>query len=348
MLPYWILFATYSIGALNTRLRQERLASLTLGLAAAAAVTTLFIGLRYQVGGDWYNYLRVFEGTSDLLGMAIGEGDPAYMFLNWVVKQLGLGIVFVNLICAVICMGGLVQFARGEPNPWLTIAIAVPYLIIVVFMGYTRQGVAISLTMLALAEFFRERYVRVLVFLIAASLFHKSAIVIVPIFVLSVVKYRVIIWPILGSIALILYQYLVSAALEKLSYNYIQSAMESGGAAVRVAMNVIPAILFLSFRHRLARRGEEEKTWRYYAIASLAALAGLFLMRSSTVVDRLALYLIPLQLVVLGRVPYVFPREGMPNLQITIAVLIYSAAVQYVWLSYSTYAIGWVPYRMSL
>jgi hypothetical protein len=245
-------------------------------------------------------------------------------------------------------MAGLVQFARGEPNPWLTIAIAVPYLIIVVFMGYTRQGVAISLTMLALAEFFRERYVRVLVLLVAASLFHKSAIVIVPIFVLSIVKYRVIIWPILGSIALILYQYLVSAALERLTYNYIQSALESGGAAVRVAMNVIPACLFLSFRHRFSRSVEEEKTWRYYSIASLAALAGLLLMQSSTVVDRLALYLIPLQLVVLGRLPYVFPKEGRPNLQITIAVLAYSAAVQYVWLSYSIYAIGWVPYRIGL
>jgi hypothetical protein len=347
VLPYWLLFAAYSIGALNTRVRQTQLASLTLALTVAAAVTTLFIGLRFEVGGDWYNYLRVFEGTSDLLGIALGEGDPAYMFLNWIAKELGLGIVFVNLVCGTICMAALVEFARREPNPWLTIAIAIPYLIIVVFMGYTRQGVAIAFTMLALATFFEHRYSRSLVFLVAAALFHKSAIIILPIFVLSVVRYRVIIWPILGAIGLLLYQYLVSAALERLDQGYIQSALESGGAGVRVAMNVLPAVLFLAFRHRFVTSEEEEKTWRYYSIASLAALAGLFLMSSSTVVDRLALYLIPLQLVVLGRLPYVFPREGKPNVQITIAVLAYSAAVQFVWLTYSAHSGDWVPYRMS-
>ena len=45
---------------------------------------------------------------------------------------------------------GLVVFCRNLPRPWLALAVAVPYLVIVVAMGYSRQGVALGLAMLGL------------------------------------------------------------------------------------------------------------------------------------------------------------------------------------------------------
>ena len=64
------------------------------------------------------------------------------------------------------------------------------------------------------------------------------------------------------------------------------------------------------------------------------------MLPSSTAVDRLALYVMPLQIAVLSRAPIVFgARLG------TILVLSYSLAVQFVWLNFATHAKFWIPYQ---
>jgi apolipoprotein N-acyltransferase len=110
-------------------------------------------------------------------------------------------------------------------------------------------------------------------------------------------------------------------------------------------MNVLPAMIYLCFSRRFSRSEEERRLWRNFSLAALAAAVGLFVLPSTTVVDRLALYLTPLQLVVLGRLPQAAPLNGRPNAQLLLAVLAYSAAVQFVWLNYATHSEGWVPYR---
>ena len=69
-------------------------------------------------------------------------------------------------------------------------------------------------------------------------------------------------------------------------------------------------------------------------------------MRSSTVVDRLALYLIPLQIFVLSRLPESFPNKGRANSQLVIAVIFYSCAIQFTWLSFADHAESWLPYQL--
>ena len=63
-------------------------------------------------------------------------------------------------------------------------------------------------------------------------------------------------------------------------------------------------------------------------------------------VDRLALYLIPLQLIVFARLPMVFGTEGRRNGQLTLAIIAYSALVQFVWLTSADNADYWLPYKV--
>ena len=58
-------------------------------------------------------------------------------------------------------------------------------------------------------------------------------------------------------------------------------------------------------------------------------------------VDRLSLYLIPLQLAVLPRVAYLFKARKLGRL----LVMLYSAAVLFVWLNFAVHAEYWVPYQ---
>lgn len=62
-----------------------------------------------------------------------------------------------------------------EPHPWLSLLLAVPHLIVVVAMGYTRQEAALGLLMLGLASLLRTESLPRFIFWVAvAALFQKA------------------------------------------------------------------------------------------------------------------------------------------------------------------------------
>jgi hypothetical protein len=304
------------------------------------------VGLRFEVGGDWYNYLEIFAYYQYRdLGDVLFASDPGFSFLNWLAQELGYDIWFVNSICAAIFMWGLVKFARQQPNPWLVFVVAVPYLVIVVGMGYTRQAVAIGFILAGLSIFSKETMLKFAIYIACAAAFHKTAVIILPLVALSVVAQRASAAIMVLVLGVLLYVTLLQNAIDRLLTNYVEAGYDSQGAMIRVAMNLPPAIIFLVYWQRFGLPEQVSKLWRILSAAALAALGLLFTLSSTTAVDRLALYLIPIQLFVLARVPYAFPNRGRPNGQIVLAVIAYSALVQFVWLNYATHARYWVPYQ---
>ena len=87
------------------------------------------------------------------------------------------------------------------------------------------------------------------------------------------------------------------------------------------------------------------RLWIWFSLISLALLVIYFLTPASTAVDRVALYMIPLQLAVFPYVPEVYGTRHGRNTVFTAAVLIYYAAVLFVWLNFATHSKYWVPYR---
>ena len=90
---------------------------------------------------------------------------------------IGAGIYGVNLLCAIIFLSGLFFFASQLPKPMLAIAVAFPYLILIVGMGYTRQSAGIGLVMASLIYFIRQENLKFILLVIAGALLHKSAII---------------------------------------------------------------------------------------------------------------------------------------------------------------------------
>jgi hypothetical protein len=143
-----------------------------------------------------------------------------------------------------------------------------------------------------------------------------------------------------------LYSWFLEAGMDKFTTNYLEGGMSSQGAAIRVIMNVVPAILFLLYQKRFNLIESQRQLWRNFSIAAVIALVLLYILPSSTAVDRLALYIIPLQLFVLSRVPDAFPnRDGSRNAQLVLLVVVYSALIQFVWLNFANHAEYWLPYQ---
>lgn len=344
MFPYWLLFSVTAAGAVQYRFERERRLQGGPLLALAGILVAIMVGLRYEVGGDWGQYLVILDRIGQMdFRQGLWDQDPGYSVLNWVSARAGFGIWFPNLICAVIFAWGLVRFARRQPNPWLAMVVSVPYLINVVAMGYTRQGVAIGFILAGLAVIERG-VIRFAVYLVLAVMFHKSSIVVLPLIALSASQRRIVTAGILLLSCVVLYYAFVQASVDKLMANYVDAAYASQGAGVRVAMNLPEALLFLAMSRRFVVDEQSRKMWRNFSIAALAALLLLQFTSATTAVDRLALYIIPLQLFVLSRIPLVFGREGR-SLGLTLLIILYSAAIQFVWLNYAANAPAWIPYR---
>lgn len=339
-----MIYGIWTAGALqHSRSRSHRNNDLL--FVAAAALTALFIGLRYEVGGDWGAYQGIYN---DIYFQPLIESmrltDPGYAALNWLFGRMGLGIWAVNLVCAALFMTGIARLAARQPAPWLAIVVAVPYLIIVVAMGYTRQAAAIGLICYGISDA-SERSIRRMVICVAlATLFHKTAILILPVMIAPVATRK----PLYGLIGCVLFAVLFLVFLrgtsDKLVASYAQSNYDSQGAAIRIAMNVLAAGVLLALRNRMELTPYQRSFWTYNALLALVSVPALLSLSASSGVDRLSLFLIPLQLVAFSRLPIAWGRTPATNAALTLGVIAYSFAIQFVWLNYANNAMSWLPY----
>lgn len=341
MWPFWLMFLVPSSAVLlpgRLRVRQERW--VWTGVAVCFAMA---MGFRHEVGGDWGGYLRHYLDTTQLsFAEAATMSDPAYYVLNWLAHQMGGGIYLVNFVCAAVLMWGTIVFCRGQPNPWLALLVAVPYLLIVVGMGYTRQSVALGLVLLGLAALGEARTRAFVICVVVGALFHKSAVLLLPIAALAASRNRWLTGALVLVVTALMYYLLLVDQVETWWLNYVGAEMQSQGGAVRVAMNAVPAALLIVYRRKLAPDLTERRLWLWIALLALACIPLISL--ASTAVDRVALYLIPLQLFVFARLPRLARRQDLRTV-LVVAIIVYYAAVQYVWLNYAVHAHYWVPYH---
>ncbi|MGQ0559948.1 MAG: EpsG family protein [Sphingosinicella sp.] len=351
MIPYWLLFSVFAAATLGMGQSAQdphyRRRSQVL-LAAAGVATALMIGLRHQVGGDWSPYEMMFEDMNRLdLRAAMDVTEPAYGALNYLVYSMGGGIWIVNLVCASIFTWGLIRFCRQQPHPWLALVVATPFLIIVVAMGYTRQSAALGFFLLALAAVADRALRRAVLFIALGFTFHLSIIVTLPILGLSYARKKFQSVLLAGGAAILGYFTLLAPELDYYMYGYVEVDYQAEGAIIRLTMNAIPAAIFL-LNARKFDLGDDHYLWRNLSLLAVGLFVAWYFTNASVVLDRLALYLIPLQIFVLSRIPTALKGARGSSFMMSGMVVFYCAAVQFVWLNFASHAHYWIPYRMVL
>jgi hypothetical protein len=326
---------------------------------------TFIIGFRQEVGGDWFSYLNDYEyykHSSDLLPLIFDKGshEIGYVLVNWISAKAKLDIIGVNLICAACFMGGLLQFCRKQPLPWLALIVATPFLIIVVGMGYTRQSAALGFVLLAFTQWqSRQVYCYVLLIFIA-TLFHKTAIFFLPFAIFLADKRKrfyivliciliLILWSIFfkdSSISML--EHYLNVSIDFTGKNisvHIQepglSVYKSSGAGIRALMNSICAMVMVVFR-RVFSKFSDRQLWELLAVVSFASLPLAFL--SLTAVDRMLIYITPLQLIVWSRLPTLI-NNRMFRTGVLFSIVLTYALVLWVWFTFASNAKYWIPYK---
>ena len=350
MWVYWLLFVLIGWNALS-KMRPVYAGSRTSyqGIRGVGwfIILVLLIGYRHEVGGDWQAYLIAVEKAAEkpILRYAWFGADQGYSLLNWLGANIGGGIYFVNTVCAALFCWGLFTYCRFQPRPELALMIAVPVLIIVIGMGYTRQAVGIGMGMIALIALQNGRFIRFLVFVILAALFHKTALILLPFGLFYGFKNRFIIILAILICSCFFFVLLVQEYVDVIIRAYIETQYESSGAAVRIAMNAIPALIFLIWRKRFRLTAKQQNFWTWMSCFALGLVVLMFISPSSTAVDRIGFYWIPLQLMVWSHVPDVFGRRGKRNPFWVYVIAAYSASVLFIWLLFSNHSELWLPYQ---
>ena len=357
MLIYWLFFISFAYFAFkekcsnNINLDEVIFRRFTISWFFCWFSLTIVIGFRHEVGGDWVGYIKAIEDAPEYFLL---HGDIAYNLLNWFGSNYFGGIYLVNSVCAGLFSWGLLVFCRLQNRPWLSLNVALPFLIIVVGMGYTRQATALGICMWGIFYLLNGSYIRYIFLIFSAFLFHRSSLImILPLFFISN-GFCNISCKLASSCLLIFSLYLLNniGVFEALSIGYFESEYNSSAASLRVAMNALPASIFLAFKSKFNLNDHQNSFWSVMSIFALLFVLLLFISPSSVVIDRLSLYFIPIQLFVFSYLPEVF---GGSRLKIffsrhywILIIVLYSALVQFVWLFFADHSQFWVPYKFYL
>lgn len=302
-------------------------------LAIFFLVFVPFIGLRDEVGADWWNYIEVYENINlDGDGIALFLYEPGYVFLNILSYHAGLGIYLVNFLCASIFIAGLFKFCAVQAQFRVALLLSIPYFIIVIGMGYTRQSAALGIILWGYSNFKTDKILPFVITIILASLFHRSALLLFFIFPF-VFKFKVG-W--IKSLVLIAVVALIltfqSGAVSSLFDLYIIEGMESDGGAIRLVINLVAAFYYFIIRNKYKTQHQDRIVlYDCLALVIIILFFASFVL-PSTAIDRFSLYFAPLQLV------------AFSSLNLT-----KSSTAKYVFISsifsaYSIFLIAWFEY----
>ena len=331
-------------------------------LFAYAFISVLFIGFRYEVGGDWGVYL---EKSIDIYSKNFTEifslPNVGYSVVAWVSTRSGLGLIGTNIFCAAIFMLGLHKLCKTQPYPWLGYVVAFPYLITVVAMGYVRQSLVIGLAFWCFAIWQKgEKYneIKIIILALLGITFHKISLFMLPltfirnkgIFInyfytligLLVLLFLFYYFSSIVEIALYIEHYIIKSNIHK--YGGDPALTISYGAFIRLSMNIPPCLLLIYFYKNFKEFGDR----RLWTLISFFSVIAFFASSyASTFVDRLGLYLISLQIIVYSRIP-LFINNLIVRKFLIITICIFYILVFYIWIFYSDSSWAWLPYKFSL
>ena len=211
-------------------------------------------------------------------------------------------------------------------------------------MGYTRQSVAIGLSMIAIIVLTKQRLFIFSFLILLAALFHKTALLLFGLAFLAASKNRFLIS--IGLLILLYFGYIgfLSESFELFYRFYVLNDYQSEGALVRVSMLLLPSLIFLIWPHRFNLNSFQKQLWIWFARISILLFVMLFVTSASTAIDRLALYFLPIQMIIFSYMPEIFYKKGELNHLIVLAIIGYYSVVLFVWLNFATFSIYWKPY----
>lgn len=243
---------------------------------------TLIASLRdFGVGQDTMQYFLGFQKFAKMTftKVLMAEWEPGYTLLNWSVAQLGGDYrMFLLITGAFINFSFLRFFYRYSDSVWLSVVIYVSFGYFFASLHILRQYLAIAIVLYSYKYMLERKFGKFLLLILAASLFHTSAIVFIPTYFLCNQRLNPFPMMILFLASLISAFMIGDVILGYLTFNekyakfYLND--KSGGAGYSMLM-LLSAIMVLALL--LKPRHPDKRTvmfyWAFFIALCLQPLA---------------------------------------------------------------------------
>lgn len=313
----------------------------------------LIFGLRYQIGGDWNNYLDTFNFLNKLEVRGLEKWTGNYnqwrysstykeaIIFRSLVQLSGFineSFYFFNFICSLIFIYSIQKLSLKLKTKWLVIGILIPYMGIIVHMGYIRQSLAISFLIISILNFFENKKKISLVFFILSALTH---IIVAP-FILMFLRKNFLVYLIIFTALLVT---LNLAKFLNYYHYYLGDGVyfQSKGAIFRI-LTYIPFFIAYYFFRKELHFTENENIFIKVCIIIFITILILAISDRTTIADRIGVQLILFQVFIVAKIYNALPQDSMKK-SLVLIMAIYSSSIFLLWLTFSPYKGDWVPYE---
>lgn len=166
------------------------------GLKASFTLIFLFLALRYNFGNDYERYLNAFIDISQYNQIDFFDNTRQYesgwMLLNWLFRSLGF-----FAMTAVLALFNCVVYYRFIKKYvpvryyWLAIFLYIFYPeFMLIHSSAMRQSIAIMLFVFSMDYLYEKDAIRYFLCILLASLFHFSALILLPVYLLGLFNRR--------------------------------------------------------------------------------------------------------------------------------------------------------------
>lgn len=184
--------ARHAAPLLGGRLLPARAAGLVYILLGIAAAMPLFLmaGLRYDVGTDYfYTYRPLFDAVAAGAGPADVYPEFGFWLLVKCIQLLGGGHIWVFLISSAVIVGfffaGIYDLSE---IPWYSVALFLLTECYFISLNGVRQFMGIAILFFAYRFIRKPCFWKFAICVVAASLFHMSCLIFLPLYFLSRLK----------------------------------------------------------------------------------------------------------------------------------------------------------------
>lgn len=270
-------------------------------LTAVFLMLFLVSALRVSTGNDYNNYIVKFhDAYTDYCVVT----EPGF---NWLVKII---YSFFNgehylIVFAVMAFVTILAFMKAIYDQSRDFTLSFFLFMTLGFyfqsINTVRYYLALGLVFYSMKYLFRKQYISFIAIVILASLFHKTALIVIPIYLLATVKWKrwqLLIMALLSLTGLFLGDFYLKLLLI-LYPSYLQSEEYLAGSGISIA-SILRCILVIGFAILVYKDAVENKSIvRFYYYLNLLALVIYTCFSFMPFLSRISYYLMVSQIVLL-------------------------------------------------
>lgn len=189
LLATLIFVTSYKQKFITAELEFGAVQKLRLQHFAALILFSLIIGFRHNVGVDWESYKLNFELLKDspLISFNEQKNEIAFFYINKIIIALGLGFQWMFFTMAMITW---YFYFKSLPKFLLPLLLFFLFVDEYFFwsMNGVRQFVAMGIWLFSTRYILNKKLFKYVIFILIASLFHRSALVLLPLYFLPYTK----------------------------------------------------------------------------------------------------------------------------------------------------------------